>query len=358
MKYTKTMYLHNGHVQFVTKYIPYVGGGEIQFLKTAEYLRKLGVNVETTPVSQGGLPRLVHFFGSHGLLFNEFARSLKYRYGIPYVVSTIFFSSPGTMVEKFYINSSLFLIKCGLEKLIPRPGLRNLPFLLRNADLLLPNTRAEVNIIRKSFPFISEDKIQIIPNGVDEKFAESNQYLFRKQYNIDYDFVLNIARLEPRKNQLSLIKALEGTGLKLVIIGNQSVFPEYTKLCFSEAKRNVLFINELPHGNPLLASAYAAARVFALPSSEETPGISALEAAAAGSSVVVTERGGAREYLQEFAKYVDPTSIEDIRNKILFAWSSNLDKENQKRYIISNFSWARVAELTLLAYEKVLKKYS
>jgi len=301
---------------------------------------------------------LVHFFGSHGLLFNEFARSLKYKYKIPYVVSTIFFSSPGTMIEKFYINFSLFLIKCGLEKLIPRPGMRNLPFLFRNADLLLPNTRAEANIIRKCFPFISENKIQIIPNGVDEKFAESDPNLFRKQYNVDYDFVLNIARLEPRKNQLSLIRALEETGLKLVIIGNQFVFPEYTKLCFSEAKRNVLFINELSHDSPLLASAYGAARVFALPSSEETPGISALEAAAAGSSVVVTERGGAQEYLQEFARYVDPTSIKDIRNKVLSAWDSNLDKEDQKRYIISNFSWSKVAELTLLAYEKVLGKWS
>ncbi len=36
----------------------------------------------------------------------------------------------------------------------------------------------------------------------------------------------------------------------------------------------------LDHDDPLLASAYAAARVFALPSWFETPGLAALEAAA------------------------------------------------------------------------------
>lgn len=346
-----------GHIQFVTKYIPYVGGGEIQFLKTADHLRKLGVNVETVPVSQRGLPRLVHFFGSQGILFNEFARALKYNYRIPYVVSPIFFSSPRKTIHRLYISLSRLLIMYGLERLIPRPGFRNLPFLFKNADLLLPNTRAEADMIKRFFPFITEEKIQIIPNGVDEQFAETTPDLFREYYNINYDFVLNVARLEPRKNQLSLIKALEGTGLKLIIIGNQFVVPEYTKLCFMEDKKNVLFINELSHNDPLLASAYAAAKVFVLPSSAETPGISALEAALAGSCVVVTQRGGAQEYLQKFARYVNPNSIEDIKNKVLSAWEDNLDKQKQKLYILSNFSWPRVAKLTLEAYQTVLKKY-
>jgi len=347
-----------GYIQFVTKYIPYVGGGEIQFLKTAEYLRKLGIDVELVPVSQRGLPVLVHFFGSHGSLFNEYAKSLKYRYKIPFVVSTIFFSSPRKITERIYVDFSRLLIRYGLEKFIPRSGFRDLPFLFKNADLLLPNTKAEAELIKKFFPFISEEKIRIIPNGVDERFAEADPELFRKHYNIDYDFVLNVARLEPRKNQLSLIKALKGTGLKLIIIGNQSVWPEYTKLCFKEANENVLFINELSHEDPLLASAYASAKVFALPSSEETPGISALEAAIAGCSVVVTQRGGAQEYLKDFAKYVDPNSIDDIRNKILSAWEDNSDKQKQKLYILSNFAWSKVAELTLEAYKSVLRRYS
>ncbi len=347
-------YKINGHIQFVTKYIPYIGGGEIQFIKTAEGLRKLGVDIETVPVSQRGLPVLVHFFGSNGALFNDFARNLRYNYKIPYIVSTIFFSSPSKNTEKIYVNYARLLIKYGLEKCIPRKGFRELPFFLRNASLLLPNTRAEANVIKQFFPFINEDKIRIVPNGVDEQFANADGNLFRKHYNIDYDFVLNVARLESRKNQLSLIKALKGTGLKLIFIGNQSVYPEYTKACFNEADDNVLFINELSHNDPLLASAYAASKVFALPSNEETPGISALEAALAGSTVAVTRVGGAQEYFIGFAKYINPNSIKDIRDNILSAWESNIDKKLQKKHIISNFSWPKVAECTLKAYREVL----
>jgi len=345
-----------GHIQFVAKYTPYVGGGEIQFLKTAEYLRELGVDVEVAPVSQRGFPKLVHFFGSHGVLFNEYAKSLKYRYKIPYVVSTIFFISPKSTLERFYITSSRTLIKYNLHNFILKPGLKNLIFFYENASLLLPNTKEEAEKIKEIFPFITDEKIKVIPNGVEERFIEAKPDLFRKHFNVDYDFVLNVARLEPRKNQLSLIKALKGTGIRLIIIGNQSVWPDYAKLCFEEGKSEVLFIDELSHDDPLLASAYAAANVFALPSSEETPGIAALEAAIAGCSIVITERGGTKEYFRDFAKYVDPYSIEDIRSKILDAWQDNSNKECQKSYILSNFSWSRVAELTLNAYNAVLER--
>lgn len=341
----------------MAKYIPYVGGGEIQFLKTAEYLRKLGINVETVPVSQKGLPKLVHFFGSHPALFNEFAKSLKYRYKIPYVVSTIFFSSPRKITDKFYVNISRLLIKYGMERFIIRSGFRNLPFLFKNANLLLPNTRAEADMIKSFFPFITEEKIRIIPNGVEERFKEATPNLFRQHYNINYDFVLNVARLEPRKNQLSLIKSLKGTGLRLIIIGNQAVWPEYAKLCFKVGGNDVLFINELLHSDPLLASAYAAAKVFALPSTEETPGIAALEAALAGCSIVMTERGGTQEYFQNFARYVNPNDIEDIRKEVLSAWEDNSNKQQQRLYILSSFSWSKVAELTLSAYRAVLDGY-
>ena len=44
----------------------------------------------------------------------------------------------------------------------------------------------------------------------------------------------------------------------------------------------VSWLGRLDHHDPLLASAYAAARVFALPSWFETPGLAALEAGPGG----------------------------------------------------------------------------
>jgi len=343
-----------GHVQFVAKYIPYVGGGEVQFLKTADALRELGVEVETAPASLRGFPAVVHFFGSHGNLFNDYARALKERYRIPYVVSTIFYPSPRGVRNVVYAGISKFLIRRNLECLIPGKGFRELPYLLRNADMLLPNTAAEAEILKTFFPFIKDEKIMIVPNGVEDKFEKGDEEVFRCHFKINYDFVLNVARLEPRKNQLRLIRALKGTGIKLVIVGNKSVYPDYARECFNEGGEDVFFAGELSHDDSLLAGAYAAAKVFALPSSEETPGISAMEAALAGAAVVITERGGTKEYYKNYVKYVDPISVDDIRNKIIAAWEEGANIDGLKNLILANYSWSKVAQITREAYLKVI----
>jgi len=112
-------------------------------------------------------------------------------------------------------------------------------------------------------------------------------------------------------------------------------------------------LDEIGHTDPLLAGAYAACRVFALPSTEETPGISALEAAAAGAKILITRRGGAQEYLGGFAEYVDWHSQADITEKLDLIWSKPVDTMLQKEHILSNFSWTKVAELTNRVYEEV-----
>src|SRR5205085_2575717 len=66
------------------------------------------------------------------------------------------------------------------------------------------------------------------------------------------------------------------------------------------------WVPAVAHDDPLLASAYAAARVVALPSWFETPGLAALEGALAGRAVVVTPYGCAPEYFGDMAVYVRP----------------------------------------------------
>ena len=70
----------------------------------------------------------------------------------------------------------------------------------------------------------------------------------------------------------------------------------------------------------MLASAYAAARVLALPSWFETPGLAALEAALAGCAVVVTPFGCTREYFGDRVEYARPDRPAEIGRAILRAW--------------------------------------
>jgi glycosyltransferase involved in cell wall biosynthesis len=143
-------------------------------------------------------------------------------------------------------------------------------------------------------------------------------------------------------------------GHPTVIIG-QVTRSDYAEQCLQEASeaKNILIIKGLDNDSEMLASAYAAARVFALPSLFETPGIAALEAALAGASIVITPHGGTRDYFGDDAEYVDPFSIDSIRNGIERALNTPVNPALRER-IKKEFLWPSIAAKTLAAYSSII----
>jgi len=221
------------------------------------------------------------------------------------------------------------------------------------ADLILPNTHAEAELINKAFT-ISNSKIQVVPNGVEKRFLDSDPTLFEKKMGLK-DFVLFVGQASaPRKNVISLLEVFKDLNEKLVIIGDFSN-SEYSRKCLSLADRNpnVHLINTLEHNSELLSSAYAACKVFVLPSQFETPGISAMEAGLAGSNIVITEVGGSTDYFKDYANYVSPYSITSIKKGIQDALKKE-KSQHLKNHLVENFTWDKIAEQTLSQYKKVL----
>lgn len=189
---------------------------------------------------------------------------------------------------------------------------------LRLADVIIPNSAREAQRLAEVMG-ISGERFAPVLNGVDARFAKpADGSLFRNHFGIDAPFVLNVGNVEARKNQITLARALADTGLPLVIIG-QVREHGYAERLFAEAGPRLRFLGPLDHADPLLASAYAACSVFALPSMLETPGLAALEAAAAGAPLVVTREGAAPEYFDDDARYVDPHDPADIARGIAAA---------------------------------------
>ena len=125
-----------------------------------------------------------------------------------------------------------------------------------------------------------------MPNGVLPSVGSASPEFFFRRCGT-FPFVLSVGRIEPRKNTLGLIQAAGRLELPLVIVGEAPPgFERYEVECRRAADDRAIWLGRLEHDDPLLASAYAAARVFALPSWFETPGLAALEAALAGCSVV------------------------------------------------------------------------
>jgi glycosyltransferase involved in cell wall biosynthesis len=190
---------------------------------------------------------------------------------------------------------------------------------------------------------------RVVRNPVDAPhFAAADPALFRRETGL-HDFVLCVARLEPRKNQLMLIHALRETGLPLVLLGHgtDAAFRETLERHRPPAVR---VLDRLPPDSPLLASAFAAARVFALPSWAEGAPLAALEAAAAGAPLVLTDESGEREYFGDAARYADPADAGSIRDAVLAAW----DSPRTPADVAAQFSWDRHRAATEAVYAEAM----
>ncbi len=165
--------------------------------------------------------------------------------------------------------------------------------------------------------------------------------------------MLFVGRIEPRKNVLGLIRAVRRCKLPLVVIGAAVPGHErYAEHCRRDGRDLVRWLPRMEHDDPRLASAYAAARVFALPSWFETPGLAALEAALAGCAVVLTPFGSTREYFDEMAVYARPDRPSEIADALAAAWQRGPDPELSE-HVRNRFLWSNVAQNTAEAYARV-----
>ncbi|HQD41050.1 MAG TPA: glycosyltransferase family 4 protein [Bacillota bacterium] len=316
-------------------------GDSMQMLYTRRHLSSLGVEVDiSTTFSQNyrGYD-LVHLFNLTRVV-ETYAYAYKaYEQGIPIVLSTIYWDS-----SEYYMNNDLPDWK--KKAWHQQDMLRRI--VLSKASMLLPNSQAEAEKIIKNFE--TEKPYHVVPNCVDSRFSQGNKDRFYQEYGLD-QFALCVGRISPRKNQLALIEALKGTGIKLVLIGPVND-REYGERCKKAGKENVVFIPG--QSSAQLRDSYAAAAIHVLPSWFETPGLSNLEAAAAGCPIATTKYGCTQEYFGELACYCLPDDIDSIRKAVLQGLENDNGKKLQE-HVLSNYTWDRAAEETLRAYKKVLE---
>lgn len=333
------------------------GGGEIQLLKTKEYLEKAGQEVRLFDPWHDSLRDfdILHVFGSVKECLNMILTA-KQR-GTKVVLSTICWYS-WTSAWGTY-TSARERAASGLRHLAKSffpflPSMRR--GMMQHSDLLFPNSQSEAVQLARFFG-VPKEKIWIVPNGVSASFANARPEIFIEKFGLK-DFILCVGRIEPRKNQLNMIRALEGTKIPLVFIGEAVPrYKSYYEACRREAGRNVSFLGAVSHDSGLLASAYAACNTFLLASWLETPGLAALEAALAGAKVVITDQGATREYFKDYVAYVSPKNFSEIRRKTLAAFQGP-KHPGLKEHVRKNYLWENVAQITLEGYQRCLNRDS
>lgn len=304
------------------------GGGEVQLLEYQKNISALGLRVDFFDQWQSQIKQydLLHFFscmpGSE--YFLHYVKTL----GIP-----VFVSPNLWVTEETKGNYPAGQIQSHLHM----------------ADRVVCNSRAECEILSKVFA-VPLEKFICVYNGVEEIFFQAvDPKIFREHYQIQSAFILNVANIEPRKNQLNLIRAIKKfPEYKLVIMGGIRD-QEYANQVISEGGSQLVLIERQEHGSEMQRSAYAACDIFALPSTLETPGLAALEAGACGAPVLITQEGCTQEYFDQFAVYVDPGSIDSIENGILSV-SSRVSSELTS-LIKERFTWKEVLKPLVEHYQ-------
>ena len=223
----------------------------------------------------------------------------------------------------------------------------------------------------------------VISNGVDvSRFlgtdsahrAEVTALEARLKFDPSDTVVLSVGGIEPRKNTLAALEAMERAlarheRLRWVIAGGASIWEhEAYRTQFSRR------LSEVPA--PLrarisvlgtvsetdLTTLYRRSELLLCPSLQEGFGLCILEALAADTAVIAPKGAPFDEYLDEqCARFVDPTSVDDITRVLcglLTDRASIRQLATQGLLNAKRYSWETVADRHLARYELLLRRGS
>ncbi len=243
---------------------------------------------------------------------------------------------------------------------------------LDDAAAIICVGRDEYTAISRRYP---KKRVVYLPNGVDlDRFSAGDGKWFRTMYNIPEDrfLVLTVARIDPQKNQLTLVRQLpdildKAPDVHLLCIGNvtnKQYHEEVLKeIALQKMEERVTIIPGLPYDSQDLINAYKAADCFVLPSIHEPFGMVVLEAWAAGLPVAVAKRGGL-PYIVEHRKnglLFDPEAparfSESVKDAVI---TLALDEEARTAYAragheeaTNKYSWDMITDSLIDLYREV-----
>lgn len=355
------------------------GGDVIQMLKTKEFLEKLyniNIAILTKPENIKDIDAsIVHIFN-----IQRIDESLAFAYeakqnGKKIVLSPIFWDLSHAnfvnILSRFgifnirkyfaYIKSAYEIFLKPISKFSKKPYYYSTEYknkgkeLLFLSDMVLPNSIEELKVLEKFFE-VSIKNFEVVFNAVDTEIFKNQKGIKNCEREKK---VICSARIEPTKNQLSLIRSLyEFKDIKIQLVGkvgNKSYYEKVLKTAQNRGNVDIInnFISQVE-----LAKLFYDADVHALPSFRESPGLSTLESLYCGLNVVVSCRAFCpidtyfKDLIDKKVFICNPYDVNSIQKAILRALET---KEKEICNQNNTFSWEIAAQQTYHAYTQLLK---
>jgi glycosyltransferase involved in cell wall biosynthesis len=223
------------------------------------------------------------------------------------------------------------------------------PFAALSANRLLACGEHEAAILHRMFPRSSVSVVKFGTSKQTQTYV--NKELFTSAYNVK-DFVLCVGRIEPRKNQLMLLTALEHDNIPIVFVDGATTFsPSYKNACMKfKRSGKTIFTGTL--SNELLLSAYISAKVHCLPGFYELPGLASLDAARYGCKVTASSWGTLPDYLGNTIRYFEPVNCNDLRSSLFDTIESVPHPDLMP--LAASFTWEKSSADILSIYKEIL----
>jgi alpha-maltose-1-phosphate synthase len=256
----------------------------------------------------------------------------------------------------------------------------------QNADGVIAVSRAMKEDVQQLYG-VAPGRVRVIHNGIDPdeyRPTPSPETLRRLGVDPDKPIVLFVGRITRQKGIFHLVRAIRfmEPGVQVVLCAGAPDTPEIaaemTNLVETmkrEARATIVWISEmLP--KPDLINLYTHAAVFVCPSVYEPFGIINLEAMACETPVVASAVGGIPEIIDPnvtgilvpfqaegggSAEPLDPDSFSRDLAARVNELMANPDRgramgKAARERVLAQFSWKRIAELTLEFYRELLDK--
>lgn len=324
------------HVPFLLAH----GGVQIQVEQTLAALQRQGIEAFPLPWwDDAGSPDIIHFFGRPNQAYANLVRQKKIRLVIADLLTS---QGSRTSLQRlpFRLLSSLDRLAGG--RIRSRLGWT----VYDRADCCVCLTSWEAFLIRTMYG-ASRARLEVVPNGVEGIFLAARGNFPRA------DHLVTTVTITQRKRVLELVEAAALARVKVRIIGKpyQDRDPYYLRFLES-VKRSQPWVDYV---GPLedrakLAREYNQAAGFVLLSAMESQSLSALEAAACGCPLLVSDLPWARTTFGSQASYCPITSATPTAGH-LGAFYKNIAQAPRFQNVLS---WDQVCQRLADIYKSLL----
>ena len=219
--------------------------------------------------------------------------------------------------------------------------------ILRFSEWLSLNFADEVIFVNKfqmeKVGSLCKGKSHYVPNGIN-KVTRSEEDNFLKKHNIRKgEYILAVGRITPEKGFDVLVKAVQTTGIKTLVIAGASDHDKsyYESLKSLDINNKVIFTGFTTGED--LRQLYSHARMFVLSSYNEGFPLVLLEAMGYGLPLVVSDIPATHLLTLPADVYVPVGDVEALSHAIESRWEAGMTEVS---YDLSEFDWNTIAKET------------